>query len=81
MYEWVRTKDVWLKMHSGQQAFAGAEGQLAQLLGLYRSASLEVVEGMMRHPQLEKIADEHANKKVRRLRTVYISCPCFVKMN
>lgn len=41
------------------------EGQLAQLLGLYRSASLEVVEGMMRHPQLEKIADAYASKRVR----------------
>ena len=57
-------KDIWLKMHSGQ-AFARLESQLAQLLGLYRSISLEVVEGLMRHPQLEKIADAHANKKVR----------------
>lgn len=62
---WVRTQDLWLKMHSGQQPFARMEGQLAQLLGLYRSTSLEVVEGMIRHTQLQKIADAYASKKVR----------------
>lgn len=40
-------------------------GGLTQLLMLYRSASLEVVEGMMRYPELEKVADGYTWKKVR----------------
>lgn len=56
-------QDVWLKMHSGD-GFARIKGDLARLLSIYRSASLEVVEAMMRHPQLEKVADAFTKKKV-----------------
>lgn len=56
-------QDLWLKMHSGD-GLARSQGDLAQLLRLYRSASLEVIEDMMRHPELEKIADSHSKKKV-----------------
>ena len=59
-------QDVWLKMHSAE-GFARAHGggDLTQLLILYRSASLEIIEGMMRHPELEKVADGYTRKKVR----------------
>lgn len=59
-------QDVWLKMHSAE-GFKTSQGcdDLAQLLKLYRSASLRVIEDMMRYPELEKIADGHTRKKVR----------------
>lgn len=52
-------------MHSAE-CFTASQGggELAQLLKLYRSASLRVIEDMMRYPELEKIADEHTKKKV-----------------
>lgn len=56
-------QDVWLKMHSAE-GFTRAQGDLVELLNLYRSVSLGVLESMMRHPQLEKIADAHTKKKV-----------------
>eukprot|EP00903_Cladosiphon_okamuranus_P005612 g5581.t3 len=57
-------QDVWLKMHSAQ-GFAQAQGggDLTQLLTLYRSASLDVIESMMRQPELEKVADGYTRKK------------------
>lgn len=62
----MNTQDVWLKMHSAE-SFTQAQGgaDLVQLLTLYRSASLEVIEGMMRHAELEKVADGYTRKKVR----------------
>lgn len=51
-------------MHSAE-GFTQGGGDLTQLLTLYRSASLEVIEGMMRHPELEKVADGYTRKKVR----------------
>lgn len=62
---WIH-QDVWLKMHSAE-GFTQAQGSgdLIQLLTLYRSASLEVIEGMMRYPELEKVADGDTRKKVR----------------
>lgn len=59
-------QDLWLKMHSGEdftKAHCGEE--LARLLRLYRSATLEVIEDMMRHPDLEQVADGYTRKKVR----------------
>ncbi len=53
-------------MHSAE-GFTNGEGarDLARLLKLYRSASLEVIEDMMRCPELETVADEQTRKKVR----------------
>lgn len=51
-------------MHSAE-GFAQGSGDLTQLLMLYRSASLEVIEGMMRYPELEQVADGYTRKKVR----------------
>lgn len=52
-------------MHS-VEVFATTQGggELAQLLNLYRSASLEIIEDMMQHPDLEKVGDKHTAKKV-----------------
>ena len=67
------TQDVWLKMHSAE-GFAHAQGggDITQLLMLYRSASLEVIEGMMRYPELEKVADGYTRKKVREVLSIYL---------
>ncbi|CAM9929921.1 unnamed protein product [Ectocarpus sp. 12 AP-2014] len=57
-------QDVWLKMH-GVEVIATTQGrgELAQLLNLYRSASLEIIEDMMQHPDLERVGDKHTAKK------------------
>lgn len=52
-------------MHSAEGFTNGqGAGDLAQLLKRYRSASLEVIEDMMRCPELEAVADEQTRKKV-----------------
>ncbi|CAM9314335.1 unnamed protein product [Ectocarpus fasciculatus] len=68
-------QDVWLKMHS-VEVFATTQGggELAQLLNLYRSASLEIIEDVMQHPDLEKVGDKHTAKKgegMRSFRTAF----------
>lgn len=55
-------------MHSGD-GFARVQRDLAELLSQYRSVSLEVLENMMQHPQLEQMADAYTKKKVRVRRT------------
>lgn len=50
-------------MHSGE-SFATVQGEVAHLLKMYRGATLEILEDIMRHPQLEKIADAYTKKKV-----------------
>lgn len=64
----VDKQDVWLKMHSAE-GFATVQGtgELARLLKLYRSASLDLIEAMMRNPELENVANAHTKKKVRTL--------------
>ncbi|CAN0059978.1 unnamed protein product, partial [Ectocarpus sp. 4 AP-2014] len=63
-------QDVWLKMHS-VEVFATTQGggELAQLLNLYRSASLEIIEDMMQHPDLERVGDKHTAKKGEGMRS------------
>lgn len=56
-------KDLWLKMRTGG-GFDRVKGDIVQLLNLYRSASVQVFEDMMRHPELERIADGHTKRKV-----------------
>lgn len=56
-------KDLWLKMHTGE-GFDRVKGDIVQLLNLYRSASVQVFEDLMRHPDLERFANEHAKRKV-----------------
>ena len=51
-------------MHAGEN-FAKVKGDIAQLLRLYRSASLRVLDGIMRRPELERIADARTKKNVR----------------
>ncbi|CAM9207477.1 unnamed protein product, partial [Hapterophycus canaliculatus] len=63
-------QDVWLKMHSAEGfATVQGSGELAQLLKLYRSASLELIEDMMRNPELENIADAYTKKKGEGMRS------------
>ncbi|CAN0032928.1 unnamed protein product, partial [Scytosiphon promiscuus] len=63
-------QDLWLKMHSAE-GFATVQGsnELARLLRLYRSASLDLIEDIMRHPELEKVADAHTRKKGEGMRS------------
>lgn len=60
-------------MHSGE-GFARVQGEIAHLLNLYRSATLEILEDMMRHSQLKKIADAYTKKKVR----IIVVCVMFI---
>lgn len=52
-------------MHSGE-GLVQVRDDLSRLLIRYRAASLEVLEDMMRHPQLEPIADALLRRKVRK---------------
>lgn len=51
-------------MHSGESFATVQQGEVAHLLKMYRAATLEILEDIMRRPQLEKLADAFTKKKV-----------------
>lgn len=50
-------------MHSGE-GYTRIQDEISRLLTLYRAVTLDVVEDMMRHSDLESIADAHSKRKV-----------------
>lgn len=56
-------QDLWLKLHSGE-SFENVQQEVVGLLIDYRSATLEILEDMMRQSQLESIADAFYRRKV-----------------